>query len=148
MTLVLVLPGSRLEAELAARAAVAERAGPDACVEWPGAKQSRGYGCVCRLRRHYLAHRLAWIEAHGPIPAGQVVRHRCDNPPCVRLSHLMLGTQADNLLDAVARGSIRTACDPEVARRLVVVEGMSDRRAAKALGVSRSAVRSALRRAA
>ena len=41
---------------------------------------------------------------NGPIPDGMVVRHRCDNPPCFRLSHLELGTVADNNNDAAARG--------------------------------------------
>lgn len=33
-----------------------------------------------------------------------MVLHRCDNPPCIRPEHLFLGTQADNIEDAVAKG--------------------------------------------
>ncbi|MDP9474817.1 MAG: HNH endonuclease [Actinomycetota bacterium] len=40
----------------------------------------------------------------GVIPPGQVVRHRCDNPPCCRPEHLQLGTHSDNSRDAVDRG--------------------------------------------
>jgi hypothetical protein len=50
------------------------------------------------------AHRFAWIEANGPVPAGLHVLHTCDNPLCVRPSHLWLGTQAENLADMTAKG--------------------------------------------
>ena len=75
------------------------------CIEWQGYCQEDGYGYVGKDGRYWLAHRLAWTEAYGPIPDGQVVRHRCDNPPCVRLDHLELGTQADNVRDRDTRGA-------------------------------------------
>ena len=34
---------------------------------------------------------------------GMVVRHACDSPACIRLSHLVIGSQADNLADARRR---------------------------------------------
>lgn len=33
-----------------------------------------------------------------------VVRHRCDNPPCIAIDHLELGTQAENVRDMHSRG--------------------------------------------
>lgn len=36
-----------------------------------------------------------------------MVRHRCDNPPCWKLDHLVLGTASDNSADMVARGRWR-----------------------------------------
>lgn len=48
------------------------------------------------------AHRFAYLIFNGPINA-PVVRHSCDVGRCVRPSHLLSGTQADNLRDAVER---------------------------------------------
>lgn len=42
--------------------------------------------------------------AHGPCPAGLVVRHKCDNRLCVNPEHLEYGTQGDNLNDRKAHG--------------------------------------------
>jgi hypothetical protein len=40
----------------------------------------------------------------GEIPEGFVVRHKCDNRQCINPEHLELGTQLDNIQDAVLRG--------------------------------------------
>ena len=53
-----------------------------------------------------LAHRVAWELTNGLISPGQVVRHRCDNPPCCNPEHLELGDHADNTRDAIERNRI------------------------------------------
>ncbi|MCD9228614.1 HNH endonuclease signature motif containing protein [Ralstonia pseudosolanacearum] len=56
-----------------------------------------------------LAHRIAYCEHHGlhlSAIDGYVVRHRCDNPPCVNPEHLELGTQADNMADCAKRSRL------------------------------------------
>ena len=77
------------------------------CHEWQGAKLPSGYGRVGRGQRNRgaeLAHRAVWMLKHGPIQAGMVIRHSCDNPCCCNIDHLAVGTQADNLKDMQARG--------------------------------------------
>jgi hypothetical protein len=38
------------------------------------------------------------------IPKGYVVRHTCDNPPCINPDHLVTGTAAANNRDRAKRG--------------------------------------------
>lgn len=76
----------------------------DGCWEWTGAHANGGYGLIIRDKQRLRAHRVAYELAYGPIPEGLVVRHKCDNPPCVNPEHLELGTQADNGRDREERG--------------------------------------------
>lgn len=71
------------------------------CIEWPNYRDANGYG---RLGSGRYAHRVVWQHHHGPIPEGMEVRHRCDNPPCINIEHLELGTHADNMRDLAERG--------------------------------------------
>lgn len=83
-----------------------DRRGTNECWLWTGATKPKGYGLFSRGRRHegiVTSSRMAYELTHGPIPVGMVVRHRCDNPPCVNPSHLELGTYSDNLHDAYRR---------------------------------------------
>lgn len=75
---------------------------PLGCWEWAGAK-SYGYGMMMRDRQRLRVHRLSYELWRGPIPAGMVMRHKCDNPSCVNPSHLEPGTQAENIRDIVVR---------------------------------------------
>lgn len=35
------------------------------------------------------------------------VLHGCDNPPCINVDHLSIGTQKDNIQDALSKGRMR-----------------------------------------
>jgi hypothetical protein len=75
------------------------------CWEWTGPISHKGgYAIVRANKRNYLAHRLAWMFAHGTIPEGLVIRHKCDNPKCCNPLHLELGTHLDNQHDMIIRG--------------------------------------------
>jgi hypothetical protein len=78
------------------------------CRVWTGPTMTGGYGYVSMGRGHYeRAHRVAWESHVGPIPERMIVCHACDNPPCIRIDHLFLGTDASNALDKVAKGRAR-----------------------------------------
>jgi len=76
------------------------------CWEWTGGRLAKGYGVLHRNKRLVLAHRRAYTLAVGPIPAGKMILHSCDNPPCVNPAHLRPGTVRDNARDAVERGRL------------------------------------------
>ena len=80
----------------------------DGCWEWTAGRSTGGYGqfklYINGRHRTINAHRAGWLLFKGPIPDGMEVCHRCDNPPCVRLDHLFLGTISDNARDMVAKG--------------------------------------------
>ena len=71
---------------------------------WTGSRDRKGYGKLKRERHICAAHRLSWEFNFGPIPDGMLILHRCDNPPCVRPDHLLLGTAADNTADMISKG--------------------------------------------
>ena len=75
------------------------------CWEWEAGGNPDGYGLIWDTfeGRKVLAHRVAWELAFGAIPNGLFVLHSCDNPPCVNPSHLFLGTQTDNMRDAMKK---------------------------------------------
>ena len=75
------------------------------CWLWTGAQVPQGYGLIKRKDGVQLrAHRLAYVLLSGPTAPGMFVCHRCDNPRCVRPSHLFLGSHLDNMADMVSKG--------------------------------------------
>lgn len=52
------------------------------------------------------AHRVAFYLHHGYWP--DTARHKCDNPGCYNPTHIIDGTQADNVRDMMERGRLGT----------------------------------------
>jgi hypothetical protein len=79
----------------------------DGCWEWKAAKRN-GYGVFTLTgpKKMVLAHRLSYQMAYRYIPDGLLICHHCDNPGCVRPSHLYVGTKKDNARDAAERGQL------------------------------------------
>lgn len=78
---------------------------PNGCMEWQSYCQPNGYGRFGYSKyRQVFAHRLAYSLVHGEIPEGKVVMHTCDNPRCVNVEHLRLGTQIENIADTKSKG--------------------------------------------
>lgn len=78
---------------------------PGGCWEWfAGFVAPAGYGIFNFKGHNCYAHRVSWELVHGEIPPGMNVLHKCDNPLCVRPSHLFLGSLADNCTNRHIKG--------------------------------------------
>jgi hypothetical protein len=71
---------------------------------WTATVNPGGYGMIGHERKVRTAHRVAWELAHGAVPKGLCVLHRCDTPGCVAVDHLFLGTYAENNRDMAVKG--------------------------------------------
>jgi hypothetical protein len=72
------------------------------CWLWRGRKCKFGYGRMRGLGQ-LSTHRISYVLAHGAIPDGMWVLHRCDNSSCVRPDHLYLGDHQQNVRDMIQR---------------------------------------------
>lgn len=66
------------------------------CLLWTGWYTSDGYGGIGINYKKYKAHRISWESIHGKIDDNMHVLHKCDNPACINVDHLYLGTPKDN----------------------------------------------------
>ena len=78
--------------------------GSDACWNWTAGCFVDGYGQIKVKGKPTKAHRLSWEIHNGPIPAGKLICHSCDNNRCVNPKHLFLGTHKDNMDDMRNKG--------------------------------------------
>jgi len=81
------------------------------CREWKKAKTRKGYGRTSLalkngLHRKFRAHRLSAFLSGLLLDIFNTetfVLHKCDNPACIMVEHLFIGTAKDNFLDMVSK---------------------------------------------
>jgi hypothetical protein len=121
------------------------------CWEWKASLAGKGYGQIKipGTRKQEYAHRLSYQIHCGSIPKGLFVLHSCDNPKCVRPSHLFLGPQKDNMQDMKkkdrhlygVKNSVSKLTDEKVRRiHLLYRDGVSQGRLAKIFGIAQGTV--------
>ncbi len=85
---------------------VSKRPTQKGCLVWLAGCFEKGYGAFSFRYKTERAHRFAWEMVWGAIPVGYRILHSCDNPPCVNIAHLGLGTPKDNSQDAKKKGRL------------------------------------------
>lgn len=117
------------------------------CWEWNASLNANGYGQMKRPgeRTNYLAHRLSYEIHYGQIPEDKMVCHTCDNPKCVKPSHLFIGTALDNNRDAASkeRSTMHNArLNPEKVEAILLMseQGISQSKIGRSFGVNQQAI--------
>lgn len=78
------------------------------CWLYFGSDNGNGYGAFTEARgksRRY-AHRIAYEDLRGPIPAGMELDHLCNTRCCCNPDHLEPVTRAENMRRASLRGAV------------------------------------------
>lgn len=114
------------------------------CTEWTGGKDQDGYPMFWYEGKTERASRALWKLVYGNIPEGLVIRHKCDNPACLNILHLELGTHKENTGDALARGRMTGPVKVTKEKEQLILElrkqGMPLARIARQLGISISSL--------
>jgi|CXWL01.1.fsa_nt_gi hypothetical protein len=75
------------------------------CWLWTGELTGDGYGRFhMDNNNRYRAHRVSYVLAGKELSPKDLLRHKCDNPACVRPSHLKPVDKAQNAWDAIRKG--------------------------------------------
>ena len=111
------------------------------CWIYTGVKSKDGYGQIGVGRTTTVrAHRAAYQEFIGPIPAGVLVCHKCDTPLCIRPEHLFLGSPLDNAADMMAKGRKRVLAGVHHPLAKLTDEQVAEIRARRSAGEKLSAI--------
>ncbi len=74
------------------------------CIEWMKHRRNGWYGYTTFRGAQEGVHRIIWRLEKGEIPNKLFVCHKCDNPICINIDHLFLGTHSDNMRDKIRKG--------------------------------------------
>jgi hypothetical protein len=112
------------------------------CWTWEGPRATVGlpYGIFWLPRRTNIvtqkkAHRVSWVLERGTIPEGLFVLHDCDNPPCIRPSHLFIGTKLDNSRDCIKKGRRNDAFGEDAGRSKLTDDAVKEIRSGYTSGM-------------
>ena len=116
---------------------------------WISALKPKSRGGYCSIKigscsggrrpKTFRLHRYVYEQVKGPIPAGLIVRHACNNPACSNPAHLDVGTHFDDTTDKFNRGKGPQKVNLIELRNLKA-QGLSQLKIAKVLGLSPSTV--------
>ncbi len=74
------------------------------CWNWKKSLTHKGYGQAWDGKTVVRANRVAYMLANNvELTTEQHIMHTCDNRACCNPNHLVLGTNADNMADKVAK---------------------------------------------
>ena len=79
----------------------------ETCWVWTHGLDPKGYGLFAHKGKTVRAHRAAYELVNGEIPEDLYVCHTCDNRKCINPDHLWVGTQKDNVVDAIKKKKFR-----------------------------------------
>jgi hypothetical protein len=81
--------------------------------------RSGGYPSLSIKQTSISVVKYLWMIHKGEIPKNMCLCHSCDNPMCINLDHIWLGTKSENLKDMwnKQRGTSR-AVTPELKKKI------------------------------
>jgi ribosomal protein S13 len=106
----------------------------------------RGYPVCARKvmgKKYYLDSRYLWSLKYGDIESENHICHKCDNPRCINLNHLFLGSNGDNVADKVgkSRQARHSSLSDEDIRKIKMNTNKSSLKLSKEYDVSDSEIR-------